>query len=119
MRRAPDRQLRHIETQVAAGERLVHAVGDALPGQGDISPPAGGARPRPACRAARPATTATVEQRAGRERLAELEVGHVAADLDRADGAIDQQQMADEPGRRDQAAAQVEGEPEQMPVGEE
>ena len=118
VRRAPDRQLRHINTQVAAGERLVYAIGDTLPGQGDISPPAGGAHPdHHAEEHAR--HNHHRQQRPWCEGLPKLEVRHVSSHLDGADGSIDQQQMSDEPGGRHQASAQVEGETQNVPIEDE
>ena len=52
-----------------------------------------------------PVATASASSEVGVERLAELEVGHVAADLDGADGTVHHEQVADEPRRRDRDAA--------------
>ena len=40
----PDRELGHIEPEVAAEQRIGDSVGDALPGQRHLAPPAGRTR---------------------------------------------------------------------------
>ena len=61
----------------------------------------------------------TGEEAAIGQRFAYLEVGDLAGDLDRADGAVHDQQVAREPGRGDGHAGQVEHELQQVDVGEE
>ena len=114
----PGGELRDVETGVVLEQRVGDAVGHALPGQRHLLP---------ALRAAGSDQQAEERTRADRdgeenargERLAKLEVGHVAANLHRADGAIDHQKVADEPGGCEEEAGEVQRQPEHVPVGEE
>ena len=58
------------------------------------------------------------EEGSRRECFTEFEVGHVPADLHCTHGSIHQEQMSDEPGGGNENSGQVEGEPEDVPVGE-
>ena len=99
-------------------QRLDQPVGHALPRQRDL---------RRALREPAPDEEAEQgagsdrgrQQRARRQHLAELQVGHVAAHLDGADRAIDHQQVPDEPGTGDGDARQLEDGAQEVPVGEE
>ncbi len=116
--RTPDRQLRYIDTQVPSGERIIDSVGDTLPGQSDIAPPAGGSHPdHHAQEHAR--DNDHRQQRPRGEGLPKLEIRHVPPDLDGAHGSVDQQQVPNEPGGRHQASAEVEGETQKVPVEDE
>ena len=117
MSRPPEGKLRDVDPEIVTEQRIAHPIGDALPGEGHVAPPPGDPGSHQETEK-HPGHHHHGKQGARGQRLAELEVGDVAPDLNRADSAIDQEQMPDEPGGRDQAAGQVEGELEQVPVGE-
>ena len=114
----PGGKLRHVESRIMVQQRVRHAVAHALPGERHLLPAlrAPGADQQPEQRAR---SDGDREQDAGGERLAKLEVGHVTADLHRSDGAIDDEEVTDEPRRGQEKARQVQGQPEDVPVGEE
>src|SRR5215210_749807 len=113
----PDRKLGDIDAEVATHERIGDLIRHSLPCQRRLSPPAGCADTHQQAQK-RTGADRRSEQGPGRERLAELEVGHAPADLDRADRAIHQKQMSNEPGRGDDDAGEVECKPEDVPVRE-
>ncbi len=118
VRQPPCRQLGDVEAGVVLEQRIGDAVGHTLPGERYLLPPlrAAGADQQAE---QRPRADGQGEQHAGRQRLPEFQVGHVAAHLDRADGAIDDEEVTDEPRGGEEEAGEVEGETEDVPVGEE
>ncbi len=118
LQQGPERELRHVQPCVMTENRFGHAEGDPLPGQGNHLPVSRDVAARHDAEhdaeGHRPA-----EEGARAEGLAHFEVRNLAGDLHRPDRAIDGEQVPREPRRRDQDAGQVQGEGEQVEVGEE
>ncbi len=117
VREAPHRKLRHIEAGVVLQQGIADAVADSLPGQCDRLPALGAARADEQTQQGAGADRDR-EENAGGQRFPELEVGDVAAYLDGPDGAIDDEQMTDEPGGREDEAGEVQRQAEDVPVGQ-
>ena len=117
---APERELGDIQPEIAPQQRArrtpkitpCHASATAGP-QPEV--PSAGQQTR----AATPVATAAPSNASAVSASRNLEVGDVPADLYRPDRPIDDQEMADEPGRRDKNPPELQREPEQAPVGEE
>ena len=118
MRGPPERKLGEVDTEIVLGEWIRHTVGHALPGQRDLAPPFGRFGADQKAQGGSDGD-GNGEEDTRCERLSKLQIGHVAANLDRAHRPINQKEMAHEPRARDQEAGDREGEPQDMPVGNE